>query len=75
MNKKQLEDAMISRLINTIKGHAQYVLLDKNLSDKQKKLEFDVIDEFVQYLQDYHKNIEKLEEYGEIQNRWIDDGR
>lgn len=68
MNKQQIRKAMISRLCNNARGHAQLILLDKNMSDEQRKMEFEVIEEFVQYIQDYEENTKWKELY-------TDDGR
>lgn len=68
MNKEDLEKAMISRLINSAKGHAQLILLDKNMPDETRKLEFEVIEEFVEYIKNY-------EEYKDWELKYTDDGR
>ena len=61
MNKEKLEKAMILRLKNTAKGHAQSVLLFKEMPEEQRQLEFEVIEEFVQYIDDYYRNTRERE--------------
>ena len=60
--KSKLQRAMIIRLCNTAKGTAQSVLLDKNMPEEKRKIEFEVIEEFVDYVRDYHANVEIIKE-------------
>lgn len=75
MNKQEIRKNMISRLCNNTKGYAQTILLDKNMSDKERKLEFDVIDEFVEYIRNYEENKQKIDEYNKWVDKYTDDGR
>ena len=75
-------DMMITRLHNTVKGHAQSVLMDTMLTPEEKKEDFEIIEEFVHYVDGYYENQRKLADYDRMKEeyeRWqrdlIDDGR
>lgn len=75
-------DMMITRLHNTVRGHAQSVLMDTMLTPEEKKEDFEIIEEFVQYVDGYYENQKKLADYDRMRaefERWqrnlIDDGR
>lgn len=75
-------DMMITRLHNTVRGHAQSVLMDTMLTPEEKKEDFEIIEEFVQYVDGYYENQRKLADYDRMKaeyERWqrdlIDDGR
>ena len=75
-------DMMITRLHNVVKGHAQSVLQDRSLTPEEKKEDFEVIEEFVHYVDGYYENQRKLAEYDRMKaeyDRWqrdlTDDGR
>ena len=75
-------DMMIHRLHNTVKGHAQSVLMDRSLTPEEKKEDFEIIEEFVHYVDGYYENQRKLADYDRMKaeyDRWqrdlIDDGR
>ena len=69
-------DMMITRLHNVVKGHAQSVLQDRSLTPEEKKEDFEVIEEFVHYVDGYYENQRKLAEYDRMKAEYlIDDGR
>ena len=75
-------DMMITRLHNTVRGHAQSVLMDTMLTPEEKKEDFEIIEEFVHYVDGYYENQRKLADYDRMKaeyERWqrdlIDDGR
>lgn len=75
-------DMMITRLRNTVRGHAQSVLRDNSLTAEEKQEDFEVIEEFVSYIDGYYENQQKLADYDRMKaeyDRWqrdiTDDGR
>lgn len=75
-------DMMITRLRNTVRGHAQSVLRDNSLTAEEKQEDFEVIEEFVRYVDGYYENQQKLADYDRMKaeyDRWqrdiTDDGR
>lgn len=76
------KDLMQWKLRNAAKGQAQSVLMDRTMTDEERKEEFDVIEAFVHYIDNYDENLRKLADYDRMKaeyERWqrdlIDDGR
>ena len=66
-------DMMIRKLHNAVKGHAQSVLHDTVLTPEEKKEDFEVIEEFVHYIDNYYENQKKLSDYDKMKaeyDRW-----
>ena len=63
-------DMMITRLHNVVKGHAQSVLQDRSLTPEEKKEDFEVIEEFVHYVDGYYENQRKLAEYDRMKEEY-----
>lgn len=75
-NTKQIiRKNMISRLCNNAKGHAQSILLDKNMPNYERQIEFEVIEEFVDYISKYEENKQIIDGYKKWECRYIDEGR
>ena len=75
-------DLMIWKLHNAVKGQAQSVLSNNQLTPEEKKEDFEVIEEFVHYVDNYYDNQKKLADYDRMKaeyDRWqrdlLDDGR
>lgn len=76
------KELMKWKLRNAAKGQAQSLLREKTMSDEQRKREFEVIEAFVHYIDDYDDNQRKLADYDRMKaeyENWqkvlIDDGR
>ena len=92
IDEKGVEDNM-SRIVeprklllvglrNAIKGHAQSVLNSTTLTPEEKQEDFDIIEEFLQYIDNYYENQSKLADYDRMKleyERWkkdiVNDGR
>lgn len=61
MNSTEYE--VISELKDTLKSHAQSVLSDEDKSIRQKQEDFEVIEDFVHYVDNYQENQKKLQDY------------
>lgn len=76
------KEMMKWKLRNAAKGQAQSVLQERTMSDEQRKREFEVIEAFVHYIDNYDDNQRKLADYDRMKaeyENWqsvlIDDGR
>lgn len=76
------KELMKWKLRNAARGQAQSLLQEKTMSDEQRKREFEVIEAFVHYIDDYDDNQRKLADYDRMKaeyENWqsvlIDDGR
>lgn len=61
--KERIRKNMIIKLCNNAKGHAQSILLDKNMPNYERQIEFEVIEEFVDYISKYEENKQILDGY------------
>lgn len=73
---------LLWKLHNATKGSAQSILMDKKMSDEERKRQFDIIEEVLQYVDNYDTNVQKLADYNRMKteyDKWqrdlIDDGR
>lgn len=73
--KERIRKNMIIKLCNNAKGHAQSILLDKNMPNYERQLEFEVIEEFVDYISKYEENKKIIDEYKKSEHRYTDEGR
>ena len=83
MSRKVDPETIITRkLRNTIKGHAQGVLRDTELTAEEKQEDFSVVEELTHYIEDYSINKRKLADYDRMKAEYdiwqrdvLDDGR
>jgi len=62
-NKTKLRQSMIWKLKNATEGHAQLILMTQTMTPQERREEFEVIEEFVHYLDNYDENQRKLADY------------
>lgn len=77
MIKYDPKESIKRKLLNGLKGSMMLLMdaNDKMYTAEQKRAEAKVIEEFVQYIKDYDKNIDIIQRYKDMQERLIDDGR
>lgn len=69
------EEMLLYKLHNSVRGSAQSILSDKQLSDEERKRRFEIIEQLIQYVDNYRQNKQKLKEYDFWQRNLVDDGR
>lgn len=69
------EEMLLYKLHNSARGSAQSILSDKQLSDEERKRRFEIIEQLIQYVDNYRQNKQKLKEYDFWQRNLVDDGR
>lgn len=61
INRNEIQDRVILRLLNSLKGNAQMVIdaNDKMMTPEERLVELEIIGQIKQYLLDYNKEVNR----------------
>lgn len=63
INKPVVQEKIIKRLNNVLKGQAMFIRDDDTISDEEKLEQIKVVEQLVNFLRDYDENLQVLEYY------------
>ena len=63
INKPVVQEKIIKRLNNILKGQAMFIRDDDTISDKEKLEQIKVVEQLVNFLRDYDESSQVLEYY------------
>ena len=63
INKPVVQEKIIKRLNNVLKGQAMFIRDDDTISDKEKLEQIKVVEQLVNFLRDYDESSQVLEYY------------